>query len=238
MPREADLVTPPRYEQVERKLAGGSIGSMSAWFPIAQVGGHPARRLRDAWRATDDPAGQWDSSPRAPGTCRWAWVGRKERNAGCSLHAVVYQLYRPGGGAAHAGRGAARLRGEAAPGSGSSYRAHAHSCHDIWIPLSDVPGQCIILSRPVLLHRRRPSRETSSYRRRGASSPHRLLRLGVFKVATRWCSIIALALSLIIAVFAFHMPIDLALLAAPQGAAIHADQPYIIIAAVRRNNTT
>ena len=63
--------------------------------------------------------------------------------------------------------------------------------------------------------------------------------MGVFKVATHWCSIIALALSLIIAVFAFHMPIDLALLAGTQGAAM-GFMPiiYIIIAAVWLYNLT
>ena len=63
--------------------------------------------------------------------------------------------------------------------------------------------------------------------------------MGVFKVATHWCSIIALALSLIIAVFAFHMPVDLALLAGTQGAAM-GFMPiiYIIIAAVWLYNLT
>ena len=63
--------------------------------------------------------------------------------------------------------------------------------------------------------------------------------MGVFKVATHWCSIIALVLSLIIAVFAFHMPIDLALLAGTQGAAM-GFMPiiYIIIAAVWLYNLT
>ena len=37
--------------------------------------------------------------------------------------------------------------------------------------------------------------------------------MGVFKVATHWCSIISLVLSLLIAVFAFQMPAGMALLA-------------------------
>ena len=63
--------------------------------------------------------------------------------------------------------------------------------------------------------------------------------MGVFKVATHWCSIIALVLSLIIAVFAFHMPVGMALLAGTQGAAM-GFMPiiYIIIAAVWLYNLT
>ncbi|AKU65161.1 L-lactate permease [Schaalia meyeri] len=63
--------------------------------------------------------------------------------------------------------------------------------------------------------------------------------MGVFKVATHWCSIIALVLSLVIAIFAFQMPIGMALLAGTQGAAM-GFMPiiYIIIAAVWLYNLT
>ena len=40
--------------------------------------------------------------------------------------------------------------------------------------------------------------------------------MGVFKVATHWCSIISLVLSLGIAVFAFKMPVGMALLSGTQ----------------------
>ena len=63
--------------------------------------------------------------------------------------------------------------------------------------------------------------------------------MGVFKVATHWCSLIALALSIVIAAFAFHMPISMTLLAGTQGAAM-GFMPiiYIIIAAVWLYNLT
>lgn len=63
--------------------------------------------------------------------------------------------------------------------------------------------------------------------------------MGVFKVATHWCSIISLVLSLLIAVFAFQMPAGMALLAGTQGAAM-GFMPiiYIIIAAVWLYNLT
>ncbi|MCW1073716.1 L-lactate permease, partial [Streptococcus anginosus] len=43
--------------------------------------------------------------------------------------------------------------------------------------------------------------------------------LGVFSVATHWCSLISLGLALVIAVTGFGMPADLAGLSALQGAA-------------------
>ena len=63
--------------------------------------------------------------------------------------------------------------------------------------------------------------------------------MGVFKVATHWCSIISLVLSLLIAVFAFQMPVGMAVLAGTQGAAM-GFMPiiYIIIAAVWLYNLT
>ena len=63
--------------------------------------------------------------------------------------------------------------------------------------------------------------------------------MGVFKVATHWCSIISLVLSLGIAVLAFKMPVGMALLAGTQGAAM-GFMPiiYIIIAAVWLYNLT
>ena len=63
--------------------------------------------------------------------------------------------------------------------------------------------------------------------------------MGVFKVATHWCSIISLVLSLGIAVFAFKMPLGMALLSGTQGAAM-GFMPiiYIIIAAVWLYNLT
>ena len=63
--------------------------------------------------------------------------------------------------------------------------------------------------------------------------------MGVFKVATHWCSIISLVLSLGIAVFAFKMPVGMALLSGTQGAAM-GFMPiiYIIIAAVWLYNLT
>lgn len=41
--------------------------------------------------------------------------------------------------------------------------------------------------------------------------------LGIFKIKTHWCAIISLALSLIIAILGFHMPINYALLSAAEG---------------------
>ena len=63
--------------------------------------------------------------------------------------------------------------------------------------------------------------------------------MGVFKVATHWCSIISLLLSLGIAIFAFKMPVGMALLSGTQGAAM-GFMPiiYIIIAAVWLYNLT
>lgn len=57
--------------------------------------------------------------------------------------------------------------------------------------------------------------------------------LGAFKVKTHWCSISALVVAVVLAVFAFHMPVTLALLSATQGAALGLlPIIYIIIGAV------
>lgn len=57
--------------------------------------------------------------------------------------------------------------------------------------------------------------------------------LGAFKVKTHWCSLWALALSVVLAIFAFQMPFKLSLLAATQGAALGLlPIIYIIIGAV------
>ena len=63
--------------------------------------------------------------------------------------------------------------------------------------------------------------------------------MGVFKVATHWCALISLTASVAIAVLAFRMPVDMALLAGTQGAAM-GFMPiiYIIIAAVWLYNLT
>ena len=63
--------------------------------------------------------------------------------------------------------------------------------------------------------------------------------MGVFKVATHWCSIISLVLSLGIAVVAFKMPVGMALLSGTQGIAM-GFMPiiFIIIAAVWLYNLT
>ncbi|WP_235931455.1 MULTISPECIES: L-lactate permease [Actinomyces] len=63
--------------------------------------------------------------------------------------------------------------------------------------------------------------------------------MGVFKVKTHWCSLIALVLSIFIAVAAFHMPVGMSLLSATQGATMGL-MPivYIIVAAVWLYNLT
>ncbi|NDR54734.1 L-lactate permease [Actinomyces sp. 565] len=63
--------------------------------------------------------------------------------------------------------------------------------------------------------------------------------MGAFKVATHWCAIIALALSAVIAVAAFHMPVGMTALSATQGLAMgFVPIIYIIIAAVWLYNLT
>lgn len=63
--------------------------------------------------------------------------------------------------------------------------------------------------------------------------------MGAFKVATHWCAIIALALSAVIAIVAFHMPVGMAALSATQGLAMgFVPIIYIIIAAVWLYNLT
>ena len=63
--------------------------------------------------------------------------------------------------------------------------------------------------------------------------------MGVFKVKTHWCSLVALVLSLLIAVAAFHMPAGMSVLSATQGATMGL-MPivYIIVAAVWLYNLT
>ncbi len=57
--------------------------------------------------------------------------------------------------------------------------------------------------------------------------------LGAFKVKTHWCSLAALALSAVLAVLAFQMPVTLTLLSATQGAALGLlPIIYIIVGAV------
>ncbi|MDE1654189.1 L-lactate permease [Actinotignum schaalii] len=63
--------------------------------------------------------------------------------------------------------------------------------------------------------------------------------LGVFSIATHWCSLISLGLALIIAVTGFGMPVDLAGLSALQGAAFGLFPIcYIVIMAVWLYNLT
>ena len=63
--------------------------------------------------------------------------------------------------------------------------------------------------------------------------------MGAFKVATHWCSIIALALSAALAVACFHMPVGMTLLSGTQGLAMgFVPIIYIIIAAVWLYNLT
>lgn len=63
--------------------------------------------------------------------------------------------------------------------------------------------------------------------------------MGVFKVKTHWCALISLALSAVIAVVAFAMPVGLTVLSATQGAAMGLlPIIYIIIAAVWLYNLT
>ncbi|SDM23016.1 L-lactate permease [Actinomyces ruminicola] len=63
--------------------------------------------------------------------------------------------------------------------------------------------------------------------------------MGAFKVATHWCAIISLALSAVIAVVAFHMPVGMTALSATQGLAMgFVPIIYIIIAAVWLYNLT
>ena len=63
--------------------------------------------------------------------------------------------------------------------------------------------------------------------------------MGAFKVATHWCSIIALALSAVLAVVCFHMPVGMTLLSGTQGLAMgFVPIIYIIIAAVWLYNLT
>ncbi|WP_022868166.1 L-lactate permease [Schaalia vaccimaxillae] len=63
--------------------------------------------------------------------------------------------------------------------------------------------------------------------------------MGVFKIKTHWCSLIALALALIIAVVGFQMPVGMSVLSATQGAAMGLIPiVYIIIAAVWLYNLT
>lgn len=63
--------------------------------------------------------------------------------------------------------------------------------------------------------------------------------MGVFKVKTHWCALISLALSAVIAVVAFSMPVGMTVLSATQGAAMGLlPIIYIIIAAVWLYNLT
>ena len=63
--------------------------------------------------------------------------------------------------------------------------------------------------------------------------------MGAFKVATHWCSIIALALSAVLAVVCFHMPAGMTLLSGTQGLAMgFVPIIYIILAAVWLYNLT
>lgn len=63
--------------------------------------------------------------------------------------------------------------------------------------------------------------------------------MGAFKVPTHWCSIISLALSLVLAVVCFRMPVGMSLLSATQGLAMgFVPIIYIIIAAVWLYNLT
>ncbi len=63
--------------------------------------------------------------------------------------------------------------------------------------------------------------------------------MGAFKVPTHWCSIISLALSVVLAVLCFRMPVGMSLLSATQGLAMgFVPIIYIIIAAVWLYNLT
>lgn len=63
--------------------------------------------------------------------------------------------------------------------------------------------------------------------------------MGVFKVATHWCSIISLGVAAVIAVALFHMPVGMTVMSATQGAAMgFVPIIYIIIAAVWLYNLT
>ncbi|MDO4260231.1 MAG: L-lactate permease [Actinomycetaceae bacterium] len=59
------------------------------------------------------------------------------------------------------------------------------------------------------------------------------IMLGVFKIATQWCALAALAVAFIVAIFGFHMPAHLALLSATQGGTFGLLVIcYIVVAAV------
>ncbi len=63
--------------------------------------------------------------------------------------------------------------------------------------------------------------------------------MGVFKVKTHWCALIALAVAAVTAVVAFHMPVGMTAMSATQGAAMGLlPIVYIIIAAVWLYNLT
>ena len=63
--------------------------------------------------------------------------------------------------------------------------------------------------------------------------------MGAFKVATHWCSIIALGLSMVLAVVCFHMPVGMTVLSGTQGLAMgFVPIIYIVIAAVWLYNLT
>ena len=63
--------------------------------------------------------------------------------------------------------------------------------------------------------------------------------MGAFKVATHWCSIIALALSAVLAIVCFRMPVGMTVLSGTQGLAMgFVPIIYIIIAAVWLYNLT
>ena len=63
--------------------------------------------------------------------------------------------------------------------------------------------------------------------------------MGAFKVPTHWCSIIALVVSMVLAVACFHMPVGMTALSATQGLAMgFVPIIYIIIAAVWLYNLT
>ena len=63
--------------------------------------------------------------------------------------------------------------------------------------------------------------------------------MGAFKVATHWCSIIALGLSMVLAVVCFHMPVGMTFLSGTQGLAMgFVPIIYIVIAAVWLYNLT
>ena len=63
--------------------------------------------------------------------------------------------------------------------------------------------------------------------------------MGAFKVATHWCSIIALGLSMVLAVVCFHMPVGMTFLSGTQGLAMgFVPIIYIVIDAVWLYNLT